>query len=113
MPCAQIQVSVEVDKARLDALCVEANKKLAEIIGKPIAYCMATAQTVSGAMNGNNDPVAFIRVSSIGGLSGSVPKRLSAAFCALLKPLGIAPDRVYINFRELSGGMWGFDGDTF
>ena len=89
-------------------------------------------------MGGTTDPMAFINLGTIGGLSGSVPKNLSAEFCKLLKEYGIEGERVYLvccccsflfcvfgsffltslcvfsqNFTEFSGSKWGHDGATF
>lgn len=138
MPCAQIKVSVSLSAEKKNEICVRGCKILADTIHKPIFYCMCTCEEVCGAMGGTTDPMAFINVGSIGGLSGSVPKNLSAEFCKLLKEYGIEGERVYLvccccsflfcvfgsffltslcvfsqNFTEFSGSKWGHDGATF
>ena len=141
MPCAQIKVSVSLSAEKKNEICVRGCKILADTIHKPIFYCMCTCEEVNGAMGGTTDPMAFINVGSIGGLSGSVPKNLSAEFCKLLKEYGIEGERVYLvccfsffffspesfflssrlcfvfrgfqNFTEFAGSKWGHDGATF
>jgi len=113
MPCAQVKVSVSLTAEKKNDICVRGCKILADVIGKPVSYCMCTCEEVAGAMGGSTDPIAFINVGSIGGLGGSTPKKLSAAFCKLLSEFGIASGRVYMNFTEFPGNRWGYDGDTF
>lgn len=141
MPCAQIKVSVSLSAEKKNEICARGCKILADTIHKPIFYCMCTCEEVNGAMGGTTDPMAFINVGSIGGLSGSVPKNLSAEFCKLLKEYGIEGERVYLvccfsffspesvflsssshacvlfsvfqNFTEFAGSKWGHDGATF
>ena len=96
MPCAQIKVSVSLSAEKKNDICVRGCKILADVIHKPIFYCMCTCEEVAGAMGGTTDPIGFVTVTSIGGLSGSVPKNLSAEFCKLLKEYGIEGERVYL-----------------
>ena len=40
--------------------------------------------------------------------------QLSEKVCSLLKEsLGIAPDRVYLNFSDIPAGNWGWNGEIF
>ena len=101
MPCAQIKISVALDDEKKNELCVSGCKILAEVIGKPIFYCMCTCEEVRGAMGGTTEPMAFVNIGSIGGLSGSVPRKLSDQFCKLLEKVGIDGERVYLVCSKL------------
>lgn len=115
MPCANISVSVKLTEAQKEAVVKKATKILADVIRKPISYCMATlTELAAGAMGDSTEPIAFVRVGSIGGLNPSVNEKLSAGFCTMLnKELGIDAGRIYLNFEVFSGSNWGFNGSTF
>lgn len=116
MPCAQIKVSANIPENKKKEIVNAGANVLAKSIGKPISYCMCTLeQLAAGSMGGNADaPVAFIHVSSIGGLGGSTNEKISKGFADLLKSeLGIDGGRVYLNFENVSGSNWGHNGGTF
>lgn len=118
MPCANITVSCKVPQAQADTIVKKACSILAEAIGKPVSYCMATLTVLEGggAMGDgeSTDPVAFVAVQSIGGLSPKVNKKLSAGFCSMLNDvLEIDLDRVYMNFKSFAGSSWGYNKTTF
>jgi phenylpyruvate tautomerase len=65
-------------------------------------------------MAGDRGDAAFCDIRSIGGLEGEVNRRLSRRICDVLQTsLGIAPDRVYLNFSNVSAADWGWSGRTF
>jgi phenylpyruvate tautomerase PptA (4-oxalocrotonate tautomerase family) len=65
-------------------------------------------------MSGKPGDAAFVDIRSIGGLNGDVTRRLAQKVCAVLKDhLGLAPDRVYLNFSDVKAANWGWDGGTF
>eukprot|EP00727_Mastigamoeba_balamuthi_P010718 m51a1_g6269 hypothetical protein (115) ;mRNA; f:142882-143479 len=114
MPQASIVVSVSVPEAKRKEIATLAANILSETIGKPIDYCMANiVDNAGGSMGGSNDPIAFVKVSSIG-LPGGSPKKLSSAFCKMLhEQLSIASDRIYLNFEDVKSSNWGWNGSTF
>ena len=45
---------------------------------------------------------------------GSKTKAMSQDFCALVESsLGVPKNRVYIEFADATGAMWGWNGGTF
>ena len=93
----------------------ELSSSAAEILGKPEKYMMTRLAPRSPmTFAGSPAPSCAVEVSSIGGLTGDRPKRLSAAVCALVeKHLRMPKDRVYIVFADVPANLWGFDGSTF
>ena len=88
-------------------------KILSEVIGKPIIYCSSQVCDSVGGFAGNVEPSVFIDVKSVGGLQGK-QKELSDRFCSLIESkTSVKGDKVYLNFTELTGGMWGFNHKTF
>lgn len=114
MPYIKIQSAVPVPDDTKAALIKEASRQAAQLLGKPESYVMtAYAQADAMTMGGSGEPCAFLEVKSIG-LPQSAAAPLSQSLCALVgTALGIPANRVYIEFANAPGAMWGWDGRTF
>ena len=87
---------------------------MAKATGKPETYVMVTLHETSVMMGGAAGPAAFCDVRGIGGMKGPSNGKIAEAVCALLKAhLSIAGDRVYLNFTDVPGTQWGWNGATF
>lgn len=114
MPYVKIQSAASISDQDKAALLKDASKQLAQLLGKPESYVM-TAYQEAGAMTfaGDGAPCAFLEVKSIG-LPTSATASLSKELCTLVnKYLNIPENRVYIEFANAPGAMWGWDGRTF
>lgn len=110
MPLLKIQTKKEVPA---DVLA-ELSSVTAETIGKPETYVMVCAAKADMMMSGTSDDAAFVEVKSIGGLRRDVNLALSGKICELFnEKLGIAPERVYLNFIEIPASEWGWNGSLF
>ena len=113
MPLALVYLGTKVSDDVKGEIAKEAMKILSEVIGKPIIYCSSQVCDSVGGFAGNVEPSVFIDVKSVGGLQGK-QKELSDRFCSLIESkTSVKGDKVYLNFTELSGGMWGFNHKTF
>jgi hypothetical protein len=62
---------------------------------------------------GSNEPAAFVRLKSIG-LPKERSTELSEKICGFVeRELKVPPNRVFIDFKDLERGMFGWDGKTF
>lgn len=114
MPLLTLQTSISLSDAQRRELLSPLSKIVAECIGKPERYVMITVAEAAMLMAGDEEPAAYVDLRSIGGLSGEVNRQLSERICALLhEQIGIAPDRIYLNFTSLSAVNWGWNGSTF
>ena len=115
MPLLRLTTNQEMatTEARADFLR-QASAQLAELLGKPEAYCMVTLDTGASLLfAGTDEPAAFAELASLG-LPADATKRLSAALCDLVQEgLGVAPGRVYIHFQDVERPMWGTNRTTF
>ena len=113
MPHALIYINAEVTEAVQQEIAQEAMKILADVIGKPIAYCAAQVVKSIGGFAGKCCPSAFVDIKSIGGLKNK-QEGLSDRFCTMLKnKAGIEGAHVYLNFTEMTGSNWGWNNGTF
>jgi phenylpyruvate tautomerase len=59
-------------------------------------------------------PVAYLEVKSVGKMKPATTSAISADLCALVaERLGVPSDRIYIEFADAVGAMWGWNGATF
>jgi len=114
MPFLKLETTVVLSDDKRKALLASLSKIVAETIGKPEEYVMVTVSPAAILMSSKPGDAAFVDLRSIGGLSGDVNRQLSQKVCRLLnESLGVAQDRIYLNFTELEAGNWGWKGNTF
>src|SRR5271157_1516202 len=114
MPLLKLETTVALTEDKRQALLASLSKIVAETIGKPQQYVMVSASQAAMQMSGTPGDAAFVDVRSIGGLTGDVNRKLSQKVCKLLSDsLGVAPNRIYLNFTEVEASHWGWNGSTF
>ena len=114
MPLLKLETTVALPDEKKKTVLAALSKAVADTIGKPEQYVMVTASQSAMLMSGKTGDAAFVDIRSIGGLNGDTNRKLSQQICKLLKDsLGIAPERVYLNFSDLEAGNWGWNGSTF
>ena len=112
MPYIKIETNAELSDS------AELLKKLsltaAEGIGKPESYIMTSfSRPVEMTFGGSSDDTVFIECKSIG-LRKDMTEGLSALLCSFCrKELNVDENRVYIEFSNAEGVMWGWNGGTF
>ena len=114
MPYLKIQTNSEIAADAQQQLLKRVSKTVAERLGKPERYVMtALEQRVPMTFAGDNAPTAYLELKSIGLPADQTPD-LSQALCSVIhEELGIALDRVYIEFSDAPRAMWGWNGGTF
>jgi phenylpyruvate tautomerase len=114
MPSLKLETTVDISEEKQKALLMSLSRIMAETIGKPEQYVMVTVSQVAGMMSGKAGATAFVDIRSIGALSPMVNRKLSQKICDLLEhSLKISPERVYLNFTEVTASNWGWNGNTF
>lgn len=114
MPLLKLETTVPLSEDKGKPLLAALSKAVASVIGKPEQYVMVTVSQSAMLMSGKAGDAAFVDIRSIGGLNGETNRKLSQQICKLLKDsLGIAPDRIYLNFTDVEAGNWGWNGSTF
>lgn len=114
MPSLKLETTVALSDEKKKTILAALSKAVAETIGKPEQYVMVTTSHSAMLMSGKAGEAAFVDIRSIGGLNSETNRQLSRQICKLLKDsLGIAPDRVYLNFNNVEAGNWGWNGSTF
>jgi phenylpyruvate tautomerase PptA (4-oxalocrotonate tautomerase family) len=88
---------------------------LAHELGKPERYVMVgLAPRLQMSFAGSRDPACYAELKNVGQLEAEKVEHLSEVLCeAIAKGLGLARNRIYIEFTNADGALWGFDGGTF
>jgi phenylpyruvate tautomerase PptA (4-oxalocrotonate tautomerase family) len=114
MPLLKLETTVPLPDDKAKPLLAALSKAVAGAIGKPEQYVMITLSHSDILMSGKAGDAAFVDIRSIGGLNSETNRKLSQQICKTLKDsLGIAADRVYLNFSDVEAGNWGWNGNTF
>ncbi len=114
MPYLKITTSNPVSAQPRQELLKAASQAVASELGKPEKYMMVAAETSAGMLFGGTDqPCAFLELRGIG-LPASKTAKLSKLLCRLVEShLGVAKDRIYINFADVPANLWGWNENTF
>jgi phenylpyruvate tautomerase PptA (4-oxalocrotonate tautomerase family) len=114
MPLLKITTSIGAspDHARLLA---NLSRLIAERLGKPEAYVMTAIEHPERmTFGGTTEPTCYVELKNVGRFTPELTQRLSAELCERLSTgLGVPPNRIYIEFGDAEGYLWGYDGDTF
>jgi hypothetical protein len=116
MPLIQVFTSAQAPTEPLrDQLLSDLSRSLAEHFGKPERWVMTCiVPGLAMTFGGISAPCCFAAVKNIGTLSPDAATKLSADLCTRLsRGLGIPEDRIYLEFTEAVGHLWGYDGATF
>src|SRR5215469_8895867 len=114
MPLLKIQTNTKLPNDKRDMLLKKASRAVAQELGKPEAYMMVCLETELPILfAGTSEPAAVMDLKAIG-LPASKTAQLSALLCDIARSdLGIAGERVYINFADVPPNLWGWNGETF
>jgi phenylpyruvate tautomerase PptA (4-oxalocrotonate tautomerase family) len=112
MPFIKVQTNQQVE--RKEEILKKLSAQMAEQLGKPESYIMTALETeLKMTFGGSTEKTAFIEVKSIG-LKQSMTEELSQFICEFIEQeLEIDQERIYIEFADAPGSMWGWDGGTF
>lgn len=114
MPLLQIQTSSKVATAPT-GLLQQLSAELARELGKPESYVMVGFEGGAELLfGGTSEPACFALLKNIGTFTPAQTERLSAVLTERLAAvLSVAPNRIYIEFVNAQGHLWGHDGSTF
>jgi phenylpyruvate tautomerase PptA (4-oxalocrotonate tautomerase family) len=116
MPLVQVFTSAAAPAADAQkALLAELSKLLAARFQKPERWVMTClCPDLAMTFGGTPAPAAFVAVRNVGTMTPDDTNALSAALCDRLSgALGVARDRIYVEFGDAVGYLWGWNGETF
>jgi len=114
MPLLSLFTSAELPADRA-AWLRQLSGLLARALDKPEEYVMVIANPrPEMTFGGTSEPACYGELKNVGKLSAAEVEGLSAQLCqALSGALGVPADRIYLEFTNADGALWGWDGTTF
>jgi phenylpyruvate tautomerase PptA (4-oxalocrotonate tautomerase family) len=114
MPYLLLKTNVTPAAGAGQKLLQQASRQVAQALGKPEDYVMvALEHSCPMLFAGSDAPLAYLELKSIG-LPTARTAELSAQLANLLEQeLGVPAARVYIEFSDAAGPLWGWNGATF
>ena len=114
MPLLSITTNRPLKSEAAGSILRAASDRVAKLLGKPESYVMVKlAHNPHMLFAGNDAPLTYIELKSIG-LPVTQTPVLSTALTELLhEHQGIEPARIYIEFSDALPQMWGWNGATF
>lgn len=116
MPLIKVQTSVaSPEKAAIESRLKSLSAKLAKHTGKPESYVMTAFEPETPmTFAGTTEPVCYIEIKSVGTMKPEQTQTMSQDFCQEINQvLGVAKNRIYIEFADAKGAMWGWNSTTF
>jgi len=116
MPLIQVKSSTSQPQAdTVKSLLSKLSESLAQHLGKPEAYIMTAFEAdVMMSFAGTFDPVCYLEIKSVGNMSSEQTKKMSHDFCTIISErLDVPAKRIYIEFADAQGYMWGWNEATF
>ena len=88
---------------------------LARELGKPESYVMTIlVPRTEMSFGGTFDPACYAEIKNVGKFRPEQTERISSKVCDLVtQSIAVQRSRIYIEFSDATGYLWGFDGGTF
>ncbi|PIG93045.1 phenylpyruvate tautomerase MIF-related protein [Gloeocapsopsis sp. IPPAS B-1203] len=116
MPLIKVQTSIDkLEQSQVQALLQNLSSTLAKHLGKPESYVMTALESgIPMTFAGTLEPVCYIEIKSVGAMKPEQTQKMSQEFCQYINQmLGVNKNRIYIEFADAKGYMWGWNSSTF
>ena len=116
MPLIKVQTSIaQPEKVQVEKLLKSISASLSKHLSKPETYVMTAFEAnIPMTFGGTTDPTCFVEIKNVGSMKSHQTQTMSQDFCQLLEEsLGVPQKRIYIEFADAKGMMWGWNGSTF
>ncbi len=113
MPYFSIETNKGIDIKETQKLMKKASMFLAEMMTKPEQAIMVTIKPGTPLIFGGTDePAAFVRIKALRLEKGRCPE-FSDKVCGFMeKEIGVPRNRVFIEFTDIDGKCFGYNGNT-
>jgi len=117
MPLIQVFTSAAAPADGSKELLADLSKLAAASFGKPerwVMTCLVPGLPMTFGQDDAAAPAAFVTVRNVGKMGGDLTEKLSQEICGRVsRALDVPFDRIYIDFGDAVGAMWGWNGETF
>jgi len=116
MPLIKVQTYIAApESSTVEGLLKVLSSLLALHLSKPESYVMTAFEPgVAMTFAGTTEPVCYVEIKSVGSMSPAQTKAMSQDFCQVInEKLGVPTNRIYLEFADAKGAMWGWNSSTF
>jgi len=116
MPLLTVKTSITPsDTGTINQLLVSLSSFVSQQLGKPESYVMTIFEGgIPMTFAGTFEPVCYIEVKNIGKMTTTQTKSMSQIFCRQIETtLGVPANRIYIEFSNAEGYLWGWNSTVF
>lgn len=114
MPCLIVHRNFQIKEKETAVLQDRLAAIIENVLQKPKKYIMVIVDDRKPIrFGGSDDPALYIEVKSVG-LPGETPALLSREICSAASEMfPLSPDRIYLEFADSPGRLWGWNSGTF
>ena len=114
MPYLKIETNQQVDGGAIKETLQRTSAFVADLLGKPNKWVMVSIDHGSPMMfGGSTEPMAYVEIKSIGLPQDKCPD-FSKDLCNFIESeFDVPADRIYIDFHDIDGKMFGWNRGTF
>jgi phenylpyruvate tautomerase PptA (4-oxalocrotonate tautomerase family) len=113
MPYLKILTNVSTSDDNIQALLIDSSEKLSKALNKSENYIMVSHESQPQMIfAGSPEPLAYLELKSIAMTDADTPFLSEMLMTLMQERLGVAPNRIYIEFSASPRGLWGFNGRT-
>ncbi|NLD94846.1 MAG: hypothetical protein GX639_19495 [Fibrobacter sp.] len=114
MPLLKVKLTEDLSAIKKEAMHSALCEIVAKVFSKPTSYIMILIEKADISMAGKCGNAAFIELRSIGGITQKNTTTFAESVTRYVtSETGIPADRIYINFSDIPGSLWGWNGSTF
>jgi len=114
MPYFKIETNRDLDQLGQETFVKNSTRFVSELLAKPEESVMVSlVANIPMQFQGNENPTAYVAFKSIGLSRDQCPEYAKKVCEYLESALGIAPQRIYIEFSDIDPKMFGWDKSTF
>ncbi len=113
MPYFSIETNKKIEISETEKISKKASRFLAEMMSKPEQVIMVAIKPGTPLIfGGTGEPCAFVRIKALGLDKGRCPE-YSGKVCGFLeREIGVPGNRVFIEFTDIDGKCFGYNGNT-
>jgi len=114
MPLLKVQLTEELSGEKKSLMHTGLCEIVSKVLAKPVSYIMVIIEKTDISMAGQCGNASYIELRSIGGITSKNTAAITEMVTNYVnKETGIPSERIFINFSDIPGSLWGWNGSTF
>jgi phenylpyruvate tautomerase len=113
MPLLKVQLTEVLSDEKKASMHTRLCEIVSNVFSKPASYIMVIIEQTDISMAGKCGNASFIELRSIGGITAKNTLAFTEVVTRYVNnETGIPAERIFINFSDIPGSLWGWNGST-